>query len=103
MLFPGNDIIDNDNSCVINFCQKFPIAAWPVRASRGAIVERVGNPLLTKMMMQLRDDRRLYGIDSKAGLVRQKASMREHYRMVELAQKKDVKKIGTLISEHILA
>jgi DNA-binding GntR family transcriptional regulator len=73
------------------------------RAFHEALVARVGNPLLTKMVMQLRDDMRLYGIDSPEGLQRQKASIQEHYRMVELATKKDVKKIGALISEHILS
>jgi DNA-binding GntR family transcriptional regulator len=73
------------------------------RAFHETLVARVGNPLLTKMVMQLRDDMRLYGIDSEEGLQRQKASVQEHYRMVELATKRDVKKIGALISEHILS
>jgi DNA-binding GntR family transcriptional regulator len=73
------------------------------RTFHEALVERAGNPLLTKMVMQLRDDMRLYGIDSEEGLERQKASVQEHYRMVELASTKDVRKIGALISEHILA
>jgi DNA-binding GntR family transcriptional regulator len=73
------------------------------RAFHAALVERVDNPLLTKMVMQLRDDMRLYGIDSAEGLKRQKASVKEHYQLVELAIKQDVKKIGTLISQHILS
>ncbi|WP_341844991.1 hypothetical protein [Caballeronia fortuita] len=44
------------------------------------MVSQVGNPLLTKMVMQLRDDMRLYGIDSSEGLKRQKESVEEHYR-----------------------
>ena len=73
------------------------------RAFHEALVARVGNPLLTKMVMQLRDDMRLYGIDSPDGMQRQKASVREHYRMLELATKQDINAIGTLISEHILS
>jgi len=73
------------------------------RAFHEALVDRVGNPLLTKMVMQLRDDMRLYGIDSPEGLQRQKASVKEHYQLVELAVKQDVEKIGSLISRHILS
>jgi DNA-binding GntR family transcriptional regulator len=73
------------------------------RAFHEALVERAGNPLLSKMVMQLRDDMRLYGIDSKEGLKRQKASVKEHYQMVEYAVKQDAEKIGTLISQHILS
>jgi DNA-binding GntR family transcriptional regulator len=73
------------------------------RAFHAALVERVDNRLLTRMVMQLRDDMRLYGIDSAEGLKRQKASVREHYQLVELAIKQDVEKIGALISQHILS
>lgn len=73
------------------------------RAFHEALVGQVGNPLLTKMVMQLRDDMRLYGIDSAEGLKRQKASVKEHYQMIEFAAKGDVKKIGPLISQHILS
>lgn len=52
------------------------------------------NPLLTKMAMQLRDDMRLYGIDSREGLNRQRASVQEHAQMVGLAEKMEVDKIG---------
>jgi DNA-binding GntR family transcriptional regulator len=73
------------------------------RAFHEALVAQVENPLLTKMVMQLRDDMRLYGIDSPAGLKRQKESVKEHYQMIELAERGDVEKIGNLISQHILA
>ena len=73
------------------------------RSFHEALVSRAGNPLLTRMVMQLRDDMRLYGIDSPEGLRRQRDSVKEHYRMVELAVKKDVKGIGELISRHILS
>jgi DNA-binding GntR family transcriptional regulator len=73
------------------------------RAFHEAMVSQVGNPLLTKMVMQLRDDMRLYGIDSAEGQTRQKESVQEHYQMVELAGKGDADNIGALISRHILA
>jgi DNA-binding GntR family transcriptional regulator len=73
------------------------------RAFHEALVAQVGNPLLTQMVMQLRDDMRLYGIDSPEGLKRQKASVKEHYQMVDLAAKHDVDRIGAMISQHILS
>ena len=44
------------------------------------------NPLLTKLVLQLRDGMRLYGIDSPEGRQRQQDSVGEHYRLVELAR-----------------
>ncbi|WP_109481244.1 GntR family transcriptional regulator [Paraburkholderia sp. C35] len=73
------------------------------RSFHEAMVEQVGNPLLTRMVMQLRDDMRLYGIDSADGVQRQKESVGEHYQMIELAEQRDVQAIGGLISRHILA
>jgi DNA-binding GntR family transcriptional regulator len=67
------------------------------------LVARAGNPLMTKLVMQLRDDMRLYGIDSPEGVRRQRDSVAEHYRMVELAVGRDVEGIGQLISRHILS
>ncbi|SKC93164.1 transcriptional regulator, GntR family [Burkholderia sp. YR290] len=72
------------------------------RAFHAAMVGQVGNPLLTKMVLQLRDDMRLYGIDSAEGLKQQKVAVQEHYQMIELAAKGDVQQIGDLISLHIL-
>jgi DNA-binding GntR family transcriptional regulator len=73
------------------------------RAFHMALVDRVGNPLLTRLVMQLRDDMRLYGIDSPDGMKRQEASVKEHYQLIELAVGRDAEKIGALISEHILS
>jgi DNA-binding GntR family transcriptional regulator len=73
------------------------------RVFHEALVSEAGNPLLTRMVMQLRDDMRLYGIDSPEGLKRQKASVKEHYQMIDLAARQNVEKIGELISRHILS
>ncbi|WP_226858527.1 FCD domain-containing protein [Diaphorobacter aerolatus] len=67
------------------------------------MVAQVGNPLLTKLVLQLRDDMRLFGIDSDEGQKRQHASVKEHYEMIELAIRQDVEASGELISRHILA
>ena len=73
------------------------------RAFHEALVEQAGNPFLTKMVMQLRDDMRLYGIDSAEGRTRQKQSVAEHYEMVELADKGNAEEAADLISRHILS
>jgi DNA-binding GntR family transcriptional regulator len=67
-----------------------------------ALVTRANNARLTKMIMALRSDMRLYGIDSKEGRERQRASVKEHYEMIEYAAAGDSERIGALISKHIL-
>jgi DNA-binding GntR family transcriptional regulator len=67
-----------------------------------ALVSRVNNHRLTKMIMALRSDMRLYGIDTKEGRERQRASVAEHYQMIEYARAKDADRIGTLITKHIM-
>ncbi|MFM0202811.1 GntR family transcriptional regulator [Paraburkholderia fungorum] len=73
------------------------------RAFHEALVGQVGNPFLTKMVMQLRDDMRLYGIDSSEGRRRQQESVKEHYQMVDLAAQGNAKEASDLISRHILS
>ena len=67
-----------------------------------ALVSRANNPLLTKMIMSLRDDMRLYGIDSAEGRKRQLASVAEHYQMIELGSVGDSEGIVAVIRKHIL-
>ena len=71
------------------------------RAFHFALVECAGNPLLSKLIMELRDGMRLYGIDSAAGRQRQAASVKEHYRLIEVAAAGDMKEIEALIDRHI--
>ena len=73
------------------------------RAFHEIMVSQVGNPLLTKLVLQLRDDMRLFGIDSEEGQKRQHDSVREHYEMIDLAIRQDVEASGELVSRHILA
>lgn len=73
------------------------------RAFHEILVSQLSNPLLTKLVLQLRDDMRLFGIDSEEGLKRQQASVKEHYQMIDLAIRQDVQASGELISRHILA
>jgi len=67
-----------------------------------ALVSRVNNPRLTRMIMALRSDMRLYGIDTKEGRERQRASVAEHFQMIDYACTKDADRIGTLITKHIM-
>lgn len=66
-----------------------------------ALVSRANNPLLTRMIMDLRTNMRLYGISSPAGLERQRASVSEHYEMIELAATHQCEAISALITRHI--
>jgi hypothetical protein len=54
------------------------------------------------MIMDLRHDMRLHGIDTAAGEERQRASVKEHYELIRLAVKGDTKGIATLITTHIM-
>jgi DNA-binding GntR family transcriptional regulator len=72
------------------------------RAFHEALVSRAGNPRLTKMIMTLRDDMRLFGIDTAEGEERQRASVKEHYQLVDLAVKGDTKNIASLMTSHIM-
>jgi DNA-binding GntR family transcriptional regulator len=71
------------------------------RAFHFALVSRTNNPMLTKMIMDLRDSMRLYGMDTAAGRQRQVASVKEHYQLIDLAVAGDTSAISGLISEHI--
>lgn len=64
-------------------------------------VAAAGNSLLTEMVMGLRDKMRLYGINSRAGLERQQASVPEHYQLIELALAGEADALVTLLRKHI--
>ena len=73
------------------------------RAFHAAFVSRAGNARLTKMVMSLRDDMRLFGIDSAEGEERQRASVEEHYELIKLAVQGDAVAIAPLITRHIMS
>jgi DNA-binding GntR family transcriptional regulator len=72
------------------------------RAFHEALVARANNPLLTKLILNLRDDMRLYGIDSGEGRKRQLASVEEHYQMIKFGCAGDVDAMIAVIRKHIL-
>jgi DNA-binding GntR family transcriptional regulator len=61
------------------------------------------NERLTQMVMGLRDQMRLYGIKSRAGLERQNESTAEHYQIIELATAGDAEALTNLLRRHIRA
>lgn len=72
------------------------------RAFHTAFVDLAGNPRLTELVLSLRDNMRLYGIDTPAGVARQQASVDEHFRMIDLAAAGDRDAIRPLMRQHIV-
>lgn len=73
------------------------------RAFHEALMDSAGNPVLTRMVMKLRDGMRLYGIRSEAGAKRQAKSVDEHYAMIELAKGHGSKEeVVALMRQHIM-
>ncbi|WP_407520268.1 GntR family transcriptional regulator [Methylobacterium oryzisoli] len=73
------------------------------RAFHQELLSRAGNPVLTGIVMKLRDTMRLYGIKSAAGLARQAESVPEHYRIIEmLRQRAEPAAAAALMHKHIM-
>ncbi len=66
-----------------------------------ALTEQADNELLTETVMALRDKMRLYGIASEPGKERQRESVAEHYRIIELADIGDADGLRELMKRHI--
>ena len=73
------------------------------RAFHLELLTRAGNDVLTGTVMRLRDTMRLYGIRSRAGLARQRASVPEHYKIIEALGRLGRKDLTALMREHILS
>ena len=73
------------------------------RAFHEALLSRAGNPILTGIVMKLRDKMRLYGIRSVAGRTRQQESVAEHYRIVDLVRGHVEADASALMASHIMA
>lgn len=72
------------------------------RAFHLRLVSLAGNDRLTRMIMNLRDNMRLYGIESDAGLERQKLSVPQHFQLVELLAGSKTQDATDLMRRHIL-
>ncbi|MCZ7472437.1 MULTISPECIES: GntR family transcriptional regulator [Rhizobium/Agrobacterium group] len=65
------------------------------------LTSTAGNPILTDTVFSLRDRMRFYGDISEEGFERQKASVPEHYRIVELVNSGDAEELSVLLKSHI--
>lgn len=66
------------------------------------LISLAGNRYLTEMIMQLRDNMRIYGLESEEGVEQQRRSVAEHFELLELLQAGNIKHASELISRHIL-
>jgi DNA-binding GntR family transcriptional regulator len=83
--------------------QDVPAYVTTDRAFHAALVARANNPRLRRLVLSLRDDMRLYGIDSAEGRARQVASVGEHYEMIDVAARGDVARAAPLMHQHIMS
>jgi DNA-binding GntR family transcriptional regulator len=83
--------------------QDVPAYVTTDRAFHAALVARANNPRLSRLVLSLRDDMRLYGIDSAKGRARQVASVGEHYEMIDVATRGDVARAAPLMHQHIMS
>lgn len=60
-----------------------------------------GNDLLADMALALRDKMRLFGIRTGAGIDRQRESVEEHYRLIELIEAGSTDELIVLLRNHI--
>jgi DNA-binding GntR family transcriptional regulator len=73
------------------------------RCFHQVLTAEADNARLTEMVMGLRDQMRLYGIKSRAGLARQNESIAEHYEIIELAMAGKEEALANLLRRHIRA
>lgn len=71
------------------------------RSFHQAFTAEADNELLTTSVMALRDNMRLYGITSEAGLERQRQSVAEHFQLIDLAEIGDAEGLKALLRHHI--
>jgi len=71
------------------------------RSFHRLLTAEADNARLTEMVMGLRDQMRLYGIKSRAGLARQNESIAEHYEIIELAMAGEEDGLANLLRRHI--
>lgn len=73
------------------------------RAFHAELLALAGNDVLADIVMRLRDRMRLYGIRSPMGLARQRSSIAEHYRIIEIIENRLESEAETLMIGHIMA
>lgn len=66
------------------------------------LIMLANNPKLAQIIMELRDNMRLYGIETQAGLERQQKSVEEHFELIRLLVNGQNAQACKLIQQHIL-
>jgi DNA-binding GntR family transcriptional regulator len=72
------------------------------RAFHQALIALADNSKLSQMIMELRNNMRLYGIETQAGLERQERSVQEHYDLVKMIAAGNYQEASELLTSHIL-
>ncbi len=73
------------------------------RAFHAELLALAGNEVLADIVLRLRDRMRLYGIRSEHGLARQKSSVPEHYRIIDVIRLGLEAEAETLMTSHIMS
>jgi DNA-binding GntR family transcriptional regulator len=73
------------------------------RAFHAELLALAGNEVLADIVLRLRDRMRLYGIRSAHGLERQRASVPEHYRIIEVIRQGLEDEAEALMTSHVMA
>jgi len=73
------------------------------RAFHAELLALAGNEVLADIVLRLRDRMRLYGIRSSDGLARQRASVLEHYRIIDVIKQGLEDEAEMLMTGHIMA
>lgn len=73
------------------------------RAFHAELLALAGNEVLADIVLRLRDRMRLYGIRSQQGLARQKSSISEHYRIIDVIRQGLEGEAETLMVGHIMS
>jgi DNA-binding GntR family transcriptional regulator len=73
------------------------------RAFHAELLALAGNEVLADIVLRLRDRMRLYGIRSQHGLARQKSSVLEHYRIIDVIQQGLEGEAEALMTGHIMS
>ena len=73
------------------------------RAFHAELLALAGNEVLADIVLRLRDRMRLYGIRSSDGLARQRASVLEHYRIIDVIKQGLEDEAETLMTGHIMS
>jgi DNA-binding GntR family transcriptional regulator len=73
------------------------------RAFHLELISLANNRYLTEMAMHLRDNMRIYGLESDAGFALQYESVKEHFQIIDALRTQDTDEASRLMRAHVLA